>query len=300
MNMIIDYLEDAAGNLRVLGNKLKELEAEYKKSFDRQAREEMARIRKEIAKKRHEMKMQVYLHLDELRLLKKHFPMLLEVLMEDENIGHVLKKKAWLLDFKVLQKKDCEKRLLEIRKKRKQLRETKDFLRNWVGRIDVKSIVATWPVLKDALNEGEVDKEDILTAVSDMDKKLKNEGWQLMLNDPFILKPLDRLLQMLKKAQGEEYDKRIAFDKAKGKGTTQEYNTGKVLLGTRRKKAKIERMCMHLLLANSHFLNKIKKQDMTWCDKTTGLFMKKLLEKLNAPEIHEDRWVKEMKKKLDV
>ena len=204
----------------------------------------------------------------------------------------------WLIEFKELPRKECEKKLLEIKNKRTQLREARDFLKVWVGKIDAKSLVATWHVLKDVLRE-EVEKGEALTEMEELDKKLRQEGWLVILNDPLILRPLHRFFRELKKANESEFERAGALEKTKGRGTLAEYNAAKELRKAKKKQKKWERLCRHILLANSNFLNKIRKQKMTWRDSTADKFMKKFLEKLEVKPIDEKKWVKDMKKKLE-
>lgn len=297
--MFIEYLENAAAKLKEMQEKLNSLDREYRKEFDRQAREEINHVKKEISRKKHEIYEQVYSNLEELRLIKKHFPDLFNIFIEDELIGNALKKKMWLFEFKELQKKDCEKTLHEIRTKRAQLKEARDFLKGWFGKIDAKSLVATWSALKDVLKE-EIDKNDALTAIDEHDKRLKKEGWLLVLIDPLILKPLHKFFRMLRKANEEEYEKRTALERTKGRGTLAEYNATKELRNVKKKRMRIERICRHILLANTDFLKKIRKQRMTWRDSISDKFMKTFLEKLETKTIDEKKWIKEMRKKLEV
>ncbi len=297
-DMLVDYLEGAAVELKEMQERLIELDKEYRKQFDRQVREEMNYVKKEIARKKREIDERIYSNFEELRLIKKHFPALFNIFIEDELIGPVLKKRAWLLDFKELQKKECERILHDIKSKRAELKEAKEFLKGWVGRIDAKSMIATWNVLKGVLKD-EVDKSDALAIIEETDRKLRRESWLVILNNPFILKPLHKFFRMLKKANEDEYEKEALLQKTKGHGTLAEYNATKELRKVKKKRMRIERICRHILLANSAFLNKIRKQKMTWRDGTIEKFMKSFLEKLETKPIEEKKWIKEMKKKLE-
>jgi hypothetical protein len=297
--MLVDSLEKIAEEIAELQERLKQLDKEYKKEFDRDIKEEMNRIRKEIKRKKYELNECVYNNLEEFRLLKKHFPDLFNIFIEDEIIGSTLKKKEWLIEFKELKKKECEKKFGEIKAKQAQLKEAKAFLKGWVGPIDARSLGATWNVLKDVLAD-KMEKDEALAAIEDASKKLKKEGWLVMLNEPLILQPLRRFFKMLKKASEEEYEKKAALEKAKGRGTISEYKATKELRDAQKKRKKIERMCRHLLLANSKFLHKMKNRKITWGDSATEELLRNVLNKIEIKNIDEKKWIKEMKKRLEI
>lgn len=298
--MLIDYLENAAAEMKILGERLHTLDKEYRISYDRQVREEMARIKKEMRKKRSEIKEMIYLNLTEFRLIKKHFPLLLDVLLEDEWIGNALKTKVWLLDFKKLHKAECEKKLKKIKEHRGQLKEAREFIKGWVGKIDARSLTATWPALKGIL-VGESEKDDVLTAIDEADKKLRIEGWLLLFNEPFILGVLKRFIKRLKKATEEEYEKRTLMMKNEGKGSVAEYDAMKEFQKAKMKRARLERLCSHLLMVNQQFFENIKKGQMqtVWLDRESEDFVKKLFKNKNIPKIDENKWIREMKKRIE-
>ncbi len=297
--MFIEYLEKVTAELNWMENKLQVLEKEYRKGFDRQAREEINGIKKEIKTKKLEIGEKIYENLWEMRLIKKHFPALFTVYIEHETIGPVLKNKMWLIDFKGMPIKECEKKINEIKNKRKQLKESIKFLKGWVGSIDAKSMVATWNVFKDVLKEKDKrDKDEVLALIKEMNKASLREGWLVMLNEPLILKPLYRFFTLLKKAYENEYEKKNAFEKSKGKGSISEYNTTKELREAQKKRMRIEKLCRHLLLANSHFLAKIKTNKPTWRNKSIDNFIKGFLNSIKIPNIDEKKWLNEIKSKL--
>ncbi len=297
VTMLVDYLEESSVSLRDLEQKLVKLDKDYKLFLDRDIKDQMNLVKKDIRKTWSMSVDYIYKHLQEFFLLKKHFPNFFQMLKEDQSLGKVIEKIEWLLDFKKLDHAACQQELAKLKEQRKQLRDVKDFLRKWVGRIDRKSLIATWPFLKAELKT-DLDKDEVLEIIKRKNRELRRKGWLILLNEPFIFYALDRLLSKLKKFKQVEADKRTEFEKLRGRGIYAQSEVEKKLKEAARKRRKMERKCEHLLLANYEYFQKLKKQKVTWRDKTANLFLTDLVEKIDAKLIDEKRWVVEMNKKL--
>src|SRR5512143_1058013 len=189
MPLLIDYLEEATDYLRQRKERLKQLDAQFRKIYDSDLKHEMAEIRREIAKKSSEVTTELLYNLEEFRALHRYFPDLLQVYMEDEYIGRILSKKAWLLNYKPLPPQEAAARLKQLKEWRAQLKDAKMFLKRWVGMVDAKSFAATYPILKGHIS-GDMYKSDVEAAISQVDKGLLREGWLLLISDSLIEIPL--------------------------------------------------------------------------------------------------------------
>lgn len=293
--MLVDYLEEAAEQLKEKKEAFRNLNRQYKLFYSRDIREEMKLLKAEINKKNHEVNEQLYENLRELLLLKKYFPDLYEVLKDDESIGRLIKKKDWLLDRKEEKKMKAEEKLNEIRDKRVQLRDARKFLKKWPRpTIDAKSLIATWPILKGAI-KGELDKEDVIAAIKDKNKELKRAGWLILINESMVELPLSIFLGKIKSLRSEEEEKKAKMKEAEGKGSVKEYESLKEFKEAQKTRIKAERKCRHLLLASQGFLEKIKK-NRKW-KKPTDL--EKLVSQITIQKINEKEWLRDMRKRLE-
>jgi hypothetical protein len=294
--MLIDYLEEAAADLKRKKEEYQRLNREYHKFYSKDLRDEMDALRGEIKTKSREVTEQVFDNLRELLLIKRYFPELYGILLEDEGIGALIKKKDWLLDRKEEKKESAEKKMKEVRAGRAQLREARKFLEKWPRQnIDAKSITATWPVLKDILS-GEPDKEDALGAIEKKERELIREGWKILLNESMMQKPLDRLMDRIKSLKAEEDKRRAEAAGAKGKGSVKEYETQKALEKALKERERMERVARHLILSSPAYLEKLKKPSPQM--KKTRTSLDRLTEGIKKRSINETAWLKDMKKRL--
>ena len=157
--MLIDYLESASNELDELERNLVEINKDYKRFFDRELKEQTINVRKRIDKKRNEVLDYLYFNMQELSMIKKNFPDFFRILEEDPHLSKVVERVSWILGSKKLDQKQCEQEIKRIKAGKKQLREARAFLDRWVGKIDGKSLEATWPILKGEL-KAEMEKED--------------------------------------------------------------------------------------------------------------------------------------------
>jgi len=295
--MLIDYLEEAAAELGQKKRAYQELHRQYKKFYSKDIRDEIAALHKEMGKKRAEVNERLYEGLRELLLIKRYFPELYAMLLEDEGIGGLVRAKDWLLERKEERKDDAGKRLERIRADRAQLREARKFVEGWPRlRIDAKSICATWPALRGAI-KGELDREDVLAAIAKKDKGLVRAGWVVLINESMVDVPLRGLLERVKKLRNEELKRRAEAAEAKGKGSIKEYEALKEVENARRERERMERVCRHILLANPAYLERMKKELKAGRKNKTDL--ERMASMTAVKKINEAEWLREMRKRLE-
>ncbi len=294
--LLVDYLEESAEYLAGKNKALRELNRQYKEVYDKQIREEMDVVKKEIGKKREEIIETVYENLEEMRYLKKYFAELLQVFLEDENIGDILSKKSFLFEnSRQMDDREALNKLNEIKKKRSQLRDAKKFLHDWTGTISGRKLGATYPVLKGKI-EGNADKEDAIEVIKKMNSKLRKKGWMIIINSPLAVVPLQRYMNRKKMLEVAEIEAKRAYANSKGKGTSAEYDAKKKLDETVKEKNHVEKMIKHVLLANPELLSSLKKAQGWKRGKKDPLQL--LAESIPMNKIREKTWMDQMRKKL--
>ncbi len=294
--MLIDYLEGTSAELRKMKSSFQEMNRQYRKFYSRDIRSEMTSLKSEIQKLRREINEQLYFDLEELILIKKHFPDFFNTLLEDDCIGELVKSKAWLIERKEESKEEATARLKKIKSERKQLCDARAFLDTWPRtKIDSKSLTATWPILK-GLVKGELEKSDALESIKKKDNELKREGWKELINESMVDLPLKRFLARIKKLHMQEEEKEYAMHHAKGKGSVKEYDALKELESVQKERTRAEKLCIHLLLANRNYLIKIKKKKQFGRSGPTDL--ERLAMKIQLKKISENPWLREMKERL--
>ena len=295
--LLVDYLEDSAGFLEKRGSRLREFNRQYNEIYDKQIREEMDIVRSEIKKKKSEVIENLYENVDELRHLKKYFPELLEVFLEDENIGPILKNKKFLFeDRKQMDEKKAGEKLNEIKMKRVELTDAKKFMNKWPGAISAKKLGATYPILKGEF-EGDVDAAEVIEKIDEMKKKLRKEGWMVFINSSLIAIPIQKFMVDLKALEAEEYRKKKKCEDAEGRGTNTEYIAQKNLEIVRKKKEHIKKMIKHLLLSNPEFLQELEK-NKDWLKKHDMKPLERFAEDITYKRVKEKVWLSEMKKRI--
>jgi len=296
--MLIDYLQESSEELRRKKEEYRSLFREYKKFYSRDIRDELKAKKEEISKMRAEISERMYENLQELGLIKRYFPDLYSMLLEDEGIRELVKKKDWLISRKEEKRELAEKKLKELKGFRTQLKEARKFIEKWPRpTIDAKSVVATWPVLKGVF-DGEADKQDALSAMEKKEKELVRGGWSVFLNQSLIGDRLNFFVSKIKNLRIEESTKRIDAENAKGRGSIPEYEAIKEYEKAKKERERMERMCKHLLLANPMYMEKMKKELRTGKKNKTEL--ERMIEKTVVKKVNETAWLKEMKKRLEV
>jgi hypothetical protein len=295
--LLVDYLEDAAAYMREKKEKLKKLDAQYRRIYDRDIKKEMAQTRLEIAKKSSEVTNELMYHLDEFRALNKYYSELLQAFMEDEYIGKTISKKAWLLDYKPLPPQQAAAKLGELRQWRAQLKDAKKFIKRWVGTVDARSFGATYPVLRGYL-KGEMDKVDARAAIEKADKFLLKEGWLLLISDSLIDIPIAKFMTKINTLRYEEMGARAALARATGRGTVAETVALRRFQEITKQRQHYEKVLTQVLLANPNYLKKLKKKK-NWLSREKAGNLDKLVQSITPHTIKERSWLNQMRKRLD-
>jgi hypothetical protein len=311
--LLVDYFEDAAEFLREKKEQLARLEKEYKQAYSRDVREEMDEVKKEINKKMREIADKLYENAEEVRSIKKYFPEFFETLLEEPEIGKILKNNDVIYDR--LKFPQADRHLQLLRESRAQLRDAIRFLEKWPGVIKEKQLTATYPILKGAI-KGDMESTDAIEKIKEMDKILMREGWKVIVSNENLLgQILDRYMQRLRLAKLDVMKKTEQYEQAKGRGSITEYSALKTLKNAEKKVKKIEKQIRRLLLLNPDFLDAIKK-NRGWLARMTksqhfGLFgnyqisdttkkseLEKIAESVAPKKIREKIWLEEMSKRL--
>ena len=294
--LLVDYLEDSAEFLGKKKEKLRELRKEYEKSYGKDIREEMEVIKEEIKKKKHSIVDHLYENAEELRYLKRYFPDFFEVLLEDEEVGEILKKKDFLYEERK-GGRNAHQQLAGIDAERRQLRDAEGFLNSWHGAITEKQLTATYPVLKGRI-KGNLDASEAINEIKKIDRELRKEGWKIIVGDVQLLGAiLEKFINKMKRAEIEVKQAEMKYEDAKGRGSVTEYSSMKILKRARTRKEKFEKIIKHLLLINPEFLSALKKR-RGWLQKTKRTELEKIAEKVTAKKVKERTWLDKMNKKL--
>jgi hypothetical protein len=295
MTLLIDYLEEAADWLRKKKERLRKLDAQYRHAYDRDLKREMAITRQEIRKKSADVSDELMYDLDELQYLRRYYPELLTAFAEDENVGPLLRKKDWLLDFRPLPPQEAAMELEQLKQWRAQLREAKKSLRG-AGRLDTRSLTANYPILNGHV-KGQMERQDVLAAIDELDHMLLRKGWLILLTDTLIEIPLTRFVMKFNKFRYEETAAKEEVRRARGKGTVAEANALKKLQGLTRQREHYERMVRQLLLANPGYLRSLKKKD--WLSRGKQNTLQRMAQNVTPHTVKERVWLNEMRKRLE-
>lgn len=276
---------------------MRKLDEQYRHIYDQDIKREMAEVRNEIAKKASEVKFELLLNLDEFRALHKYYPELLQTFMEDEHIGKIISRKAWLLDYKPLPPQQAAAKLEQLKMWRMQLRDAKQFMRRWIGTVDSKAIVATYPVLRGYIS-GAVDKSEVLAAIAKADKLLLKEGWLLLISDSLIQIPIAKFMNKINDLRYQELQAKAALARAMGTGTVPETIALRKLEEVSKKRQHYERVLTQILLANPAYLRSLKKKK-SWTSRERSSSLDKLVQGITPRSIKERVWLNQMRKKLE-
>lgn len=295
--LLIDYLEDAAQKIREHKEKLQKLDKQYRHYYDRDTRREMILIRKEIKRIKGDLKYELLLNLEEFRYLHKYFPELLQTFMEDEHIGPALRKKAWLLDFKPTQGKEAAMKLAQLKHMRIQLREARKTLGGWVGTVEARAFVATYPALKGHMTE-DLEKDEAIELTRKIDKELLKEGWLLLISDALVKIPIMKFMNRIQMLRGNELLAMGEFQRSKGKGTVKETEAQRNLEKISRRKEHYENVLKQILLSNPSYLRLLKRKD-SWISRERKTAFQKFIRTIVPHKVKERAWLNEMNKKLE-
>jgi hypothetical protein len=295
--LLIDYLEESAAYLREKWGALRKLENQYHRIYDPDLKLEANRIRQQIRKKEGEITTELLLNLEEFRAIHKYFPELLGAFMEDEYVGKTLSKKSWLLEFKNTPPEQAVAKLEQLKASRASLRDAKKFLKKWVGRVQARSFVATYPVLRGHMT-ADLDKEDALELIKKTDRALLREGWLLLITDTLIQIPLTKFMAMVNHLSYEEIKAKGELQKAMGRGTVAETTATRKLRQISRDKSHYEGVATQILLANPKYLKSLKKKK-DWLSREKGNMLERFAQNVTPHSLKERTWLNEMKKRLE-
>lgn len=296
--LLVDYLEEASEFLRSKREQLMEFRKQYEMLYDKDIREEMDILNSEIGKKKSEVTDHLYENAEELRYIKKYFPEFFEILLEDREIGDILRKKKFLYEHTGLKGDMAVHKLIEIAGKRRRLKDAKKFLESWHGTITEKQLTATYPVLKGIIKGKTLESTEVISKIRDYDKKLKKEGWSVIISSKeLIAKAVEKFIFKLKRSEMELLHARSKHEQAMGKGSVTEYSAAKILKKAEKRRDHLKRMIGHLLLANPEFLSALKRQK-GWLDKRKKSELEKFAEQVGVKRIREKTWLEKMSKKL--
>jgi hypothetical protein len=258
----------------------------------------MTLIKKEIRKMKSDARNELLFRLEEFRYLDKYFPGLLKAFMEDEYIGPVMKKKAWLLAYQPVPAKQASTKLRQLQLWRMQLKDAKKTLTGWIGNVSKKAFVATYPILKGEM-EKDMEKDEAIEMVDRVDKLLLREGWLLLISDSLIKIPIAKFMNRIQKLRTDELQAELMFAKARGKGTVTETAALRKLEKIRAKKDHYERILRQVLLSNPNALRSMKKKK-DWLSRERQTGFERFIQGITPYKVKERSWLNEMKKKIDV
>lgn len=297
--MLIQGLDNISKEMGEISERIHVLNKEYRTVYDRAVMEDIRREKTALVRKKLEVIEAIYENLDELRLLKKHFPQLYSVLLEDRYIGKLLKRKAWLLDFQRLDEKAAKKRMDEVKAKRGQIRDADMFLKKWVGVIDSKSLTSTWPELSIVLaGIDRIDKDELQRMLTDHDRRLRREEWLVSLNKPFVLELVKGRLKRLYGFSLKRGDAERIMHSSAGLGTVTEYSAKQSYEKALAEEKRYERKCRHMVVVNGEFMDEFLSPKVVWREKPVRDFIANNRSYLKAKRINEMEWLGRMRKEV--
>ncbi len=296
--LLIEYFEEAARYLKERNEAKRRLEDQYRRAYDRDIKKEISIINKEIRKKNSEITGQILLNLDEFRYLDRYFPDLLAAYREDEDIGKVISKKAWLLRYRPVPPREAAMRIERLRVLRSQLRHARKFLKTWTGAIESRAFSATFQILKGRLR-GRLEKDEVEHVIDEVDKELIREGWLVLITDSLIHIPIAKFTNKLLRLQYEEAEAASGLSRAKGRGTRMEVNAFRKYRKVVREKEHYEAVIMQVLLANPDYLRSLKRKS-NWLSRKRKGPVDKIIQNLTPHTVKERVWLDKMNKKLAI
>ena len=295
--LLVDYLEDAAAYLKKKRGRLEEMNKLYRKTFDRDIKKEMVEVKKEIAKKTSEIYDELLLNLEEFQTLGKYYPGLVRAFMEDEYIGKILSKKAWLLNFRPLPPQEAAMRLQQLRAWRAQLRDAKRYVKKMPGTMDSRSLATKYPALR-GYAQGRIDKHDALEMIEKLDRELLKEGWLVLLSDSLIHIPIAKFMTKVNIYRIQELQAESQLLKMRGKGTIAETAALRKFQEFSRKRKHYEKMVKQILLSNPGHLRALKRKKH-WLSREKQGNLDKVVQEITPHSIKERVWLNEMRKKVE-
>lgn len=295
--LLIDFFEDMANKLHQIDEREEKLKKSYYKSADNDIRKEIGRIKIEKRKIYREIKDQIMINLEEFKALDKYFPEFFEALLEDPQIGHVIKSKLWLFDFEEIEPDQAGFLFLSLKDQRAKIKQIKEILKGGSREIDSKKIIEVVPNLEGKIS-GKIPREDAISKMNQFNKQIIREGWLLLLTSALIKLPLTKYLALYDLNSRKEILAKKTEEKSQGRGTLAETNAKRNLEKIQKKKERYLNFIKQILLSNPKYLESIKEKGQFLKNKTNDPLLK--IAKTVVPKrIKEAMWLKEMRKKLE-
>ncbi|MBN2477830.1 hypothetical protein JXB01_00905 [Candidatus Micrarchaeota archaeon] len=295
--LLAEKLDEISERIRELKKQLEKTNKNYKKTMDRDYLDEANKIKKKINIKRKKAEEEIFENIEEFRLIKKHFPDFCGELSEDEYTGKIVKKLCWLAEFRELTSDEAIEKFNEIKIKRGEIKDLKDFLGKWSGEIDSKSLTATWEFLKGKIN-GKMEREEVLDIADRIDSQYKKEGWLVVCNPPYAKRYLKKFLEKCRISKEELDGAERNYKKSIGRGTVAESEAKKEYLRAKRRMLARKRNAEKFLRINPSLLASLKKTSVLFREFTP--YESKIIQNIPFRKINEQKWLEQMKELLEV
>ncbi len=291
--LLIDIIEETVDELREKTAKLRKLNRKFREYYDRDLKREMNLLMKDIRKIKSAFEDKLYVHMDEFRNIKKYYPVLLDVYLDDPYIGQTIKSKMWLLEFRDLPEAEAQYSLRKIKEKRDELRNARKELSKR-GRLRInEDFLEDFPFLADDLSPGML-REEALDVIEEQNRKLKREGWLVLISSCFIGNVANAMCQRLEKAKQMVKKCKEMEEESEGRGTIAESNAKRKLDKVKKKKNSLSRKLAHLLQSNPAFLRSLKKGGGF----KRVSFLQSFAKEINQKSVREKPWLEKMKERL--
>ncbi len=289
MKLLIQELEEFSLSITEIKKEQIRLTKLYKASFDRDIRKDINIEKTKLKKAQFKLKKILYAGLEELKLIKLHFPGFYKELQTDEFISEPLQGLEWIFDFKLLSPKEAENKIMFIKEKKLQLRLAEKELKKFAS-VD-KEELNKFPVLVEILKKN-LTKDELLKWIRLKNKELKRKGWLVLLNEPYIENYVHNYLNYFKKVLIEEANAVKFYNESTKKGSIAETKALDKLNLVKKLRRKTSRNCKHMLYSNPYYLKKLKS--MNRFSSTFSDFEHNFLDTIPFKNINELQWLKEM------
>lgn len=295
--LLIDFFEKMANELHEIEERGEKLKKSYYKSADNDIRKEIGKLKIEKRKVQREIKDQIMINLEEFKALDKYFPEFFEALLEDPNIGSVIKSKLWLFDFEEIEPDQAGFLFLSLKDQRAKIKQIQEIIKGGSREIDSRKIIEVIPTLQGKLS-GKIPREEALGKLNELNKQIIREGWLLLLTSALIKLPLTKYLALYDLNSRKEILAKKAEEKSQGKGTLAETNAKRYLEKIQKKKEKYLTFIKQILLSNPKYLESIKEKGQFLKNKSNDPLLK-IAKTIVPKRIKEAIWLKEMRKRLE-
>ncbi|MDD5023092.1 MAG: hypothetical protein PHU63_02905 [Candidatus ainarchaeum sp.] len=289
MKLLAEKLEKYSLDIKSLKEEIVRLNTIYNQCFDRDIRREMTEKQISLTRIKIKLKRLLRENLEELKLIKKHFPDFFNELKHDNYLSSSILSILWVLDFKQLKEDDARKKLEEVKSKRKQLRKIKKEVLSFLN-VDYNSLKKF--NLLDKILDKKPERKELLEWIEKKDALLKQEGWLILLNEPFITNYLKNYLFEYRMIVDQEKRMTVDYNYSSNMGTLSESEMDKSIREIRKNKNRIYRKCAHMLYSNTTYLKKLKSSKRF--NESFDTFDFAFFDSIPLNHIKEESWVYEM------